>query len=531
MIFIVGSGPAGISAAVTLTAAGLPVTLLDGGIRLEEDKRAKLETLKAQPPAEWDRAFLDSFSSRVVSDKKGVQIKYAYGSDFPYAEVAELLPTKAYNTGHLTPTLAAGGFSHVWGAAVLPFTAKEISDWPVSLADLEPHYRSVFSFLPLSARSDDLEVLYPLYGAPRGHLKPSAQAEKIFTRLEANRGGLKERGLHFGLPRLAVDAAGCVYSGMCLYGCPRGVIYSCDRTLDLLRRAPSFNYLPETIVRKITEGPSGVTIHAVNRRTKLPEVLTGEAVFLGAGVLSTAKILLESFPDLPPRELKVSEYFLLPLLQSARERGVQTESLHTLSQLFLECLDPEISAQSIHMQVYTYSDLFDRALTNMLRILGPLGNAAKPLLLERLLAMQGYLHSDVSSRIALSLEGGALRLEGKKNPAGEKIIRRLGRKLWGERKNLGFTPLLPQLTVGPPGEGRHAGGSFPMSARPGPGETDRSGKLFSTERVHIVDSSVFPSIPASTITLTVMANAQRIAQSYAENRKTDVTEQEMLHHG
>jgi choline dehydrogenase-like flavoprotein len=34
-------------------------------------------------------------------------------------------------------------------------------------------------------------------------------------------------------------------------------------------------------------------------------------------------------------------------------------------------------------------------------------------------------------------------------------------------------------------------------------------------RTHIVDSTIFPSIPAPTITLTVMANAYRIAQEVA----------------
>jgi choline dehydrogenase-like flavoprotein len=34
-------------------------------------------------------------------------------------------------------------------------------------------------------------------------------------------------------------------------------------------------------------------------------------------------------------------------------------------------------------------------------------------------------------------------------------------------------------------------------------------------RTHVVDSTIFPSIPAPTITLTVMANAYRIGQEVA----------------
>ena len=89
MIYVVGSGPAGISAAGTLVAAGLPVTLIDGGIALEPQKQAELDKLSARPKAEWDRALLDSWKSKVVSDKKGVQIEYAYGSDYPYRTGAD----------------------------------------------------------------------------------------------------------------------------------------------------------------------------------------------------------------------------------------------------------------------------------------------------------------------------------------------------------------------------------------------------------------------------------------------------------
>jgi choline dehydrogenase-like flavoprotein len=42
-------------------------------------------------------------------------------------------------------------------------------------------------------------------------------------------------------------------------------------------------------------------------------------------------------------------------------------------------------------------------------------------------------------------------------------------------------------------------------------ETDVFGRLPGWKRVHLVDASVFPSIPATTITLTAMANAHRIA--------------------
>jgi len=62
-----------------------------------------------------------------------------------------------------------------------------------------------------------------------------------------------------------------------------------------------------------------------------------------------------------------------------------------------------------------------------------------------------------------------------------------------------------------PGRSYHSGGTFPMRRAPGRLETDTLGQLPGLPAVHFIDASIFPSIPATTITLTVMANAHRIA--------------------
>ena len=64
-----------------------------------------------------------------------------------------------------------------------------------------------------------------------------------------------------------------------------------------------------------------------------------------------------------------------------------------------------------------------------------------------------------------------------------------------------------------PGRGYHNGGSFPMSLNPNGPQTDVLGRPFGWNRIHLIDASVFPTIPAATITYTVMANAHRIASN------------------
>ena len=61
-------------------------------------------------------------------------------------------------------------------------------------------------------------------------------------------------------------------------------------------------------------------------------------------------------------------------------------------------------------------------------------------------------------------------------------------------------------------DGYHVGGSLPMKAKP---ESDTDTNIFGNpkgwKRIHVMDSSVFPSLPGTTIGLLAMANASRIA--------------------
>ncbi len=79
-------------------------------------------------------------------------------------------------------------------------------------------------------------------------------------------------------------------------------------------------------------------------------------------------------------------------------------------------------------------------------------------------------------------------------------------------------PLTPFARVGAPGSSFHCGGTFPMREHPRELETDVLGRPAGLRRVHLVDASVFPSIPATTITFSAMANAHRIATDAVASR-------------
>jgi hypothetical protein len=228
-------------------------------------------------------------------------------------------------------------------------------------------------------------------------------------------------------------------------------------------------------------------------------------------VIPTAQILLRSQNAFDqPLMLRDSQYFLFPIILARRTRDVQSEALHTLSQVFLELNNPRISRRSVHLQIYTYSDLIAGAVRQSL---GPLKIFTKQIL-ERLVIVQGYLHSDDSASIEMKLKHDGqrdlLELEPRLNPETRGTVKRVLGEVLGRFRALRGIVVPPMLQVARPGRSFHCGASIPMRAQPGNFESDLLGRPFGWNRVHVVDASVFPAIPATTITFSVMANAHRI---------------------
>lgn len=493
--FVIGSGPAGLAAARALLAAGRAVTMLDVGLTLEPEREAIRAGMAGKPAADWAPAARALVAPRLGA---GVPEKLNFGSDYPYRGAAGM-------AGGLRGSFAQGGLSNVWGSAMLPYAQADLAGWPVSAAELAPHYRAVLDFVPMAAVEDGLAADWPLHGTPGAPLPDGAQIKIFRAALDANRAKLGAEGLRFGGARLAVRAQDCILCGACLQGCPKNLIFSAARALD------GIDYLPGMRVTRIAEAGDGVRIFA-REANGAERVFEGARVFVAAGVLHSTEIMLRSLGR-GRAEILDSQYFLLPLLQLKAAPDVRREHLHSMASLFLELNDPAISRFGVHLQIYGYNDILAAALDQKFGWLArflPTG-----LLLNRMLIVQGYLHSAQSGRIAVRLEGD--RLEVTATPSGEALaaVKRVIGKLQGLAPALRAMPLTPLLQMALPGRGFHSGGSFPMAEHPGPGQTDTLGRPQGMDRVHMVDAAVFPSIPATTITLSAMANAHRIASAAA----------------
>jgi choline dehydrogenase-like flavoprotein len=514
---VVGGGPTAAAAAKALAAAGRPVVVVDTGLLLEPEREAARRRMAAAGPALWSAAdiALTRFSAAGTS---GAGYKRLFGSDVAFRDDGAL--KLSVDSGVAArPSYALGGLSNVWGAGVLPYTDRDLGDWPITASELTDAYRAVFEFVPYAAEEDELAGRYPLVGVPDGPLLRSAAGDQLLARLRRHAGALGEAGYHFGASRLAVrigypaPAEGCSYCGHCLDGCPYGHIYNAAETIEDLRSARLIDYRPGLHVDRVQEREGEVRIEATALDGGPGVSLSARRVFLAAGAVSTT-IILQRSGLLPARTvIHDSQTLYLPFAWIGRVGRTGREPGHTLAQSFLVLEDPAVASHPVHVSFYTYNDgLSERARAAhpyLSSLLGPTLDG----ITRRLAVGICFFHSDDSHGVASRWDESSrsVRLEPVPNSATAGIAGRLERALARSLAPIGLIPLAPLGELAPPGGGYHYGGSVPMRVTPASGESDTLGRPVPARRVHVVDASCFPSVPGGTVTFPAMANAHRIA--------------------
>jgi choline dehydrogenase-like flavoprotein len=452
-------------------------------------------------------------------------VKLHFGSDYPYRGT-EVLYSKDEERCDLQSSLAIGGFSTVWGAAALPYDRKEISHWPVPHAELEDGYRALRDIIGISGDpNDEFSEAFPHYVVPWGLLPQHPQTQRILQHFRATQDSLASAGLKFATARVMswsdAGEGSCIGCGLCLYGCPRRLIYNSAGSIERLAALPGFEYRTRSVVLAVEEGESSVEV-----RSLMPDgtVTTVKArrVFSAAGVLPSSLLALRaSGVDEGEFSVQDSQYFIVPALAwNAGPRTAEETPYYALSQFFLQIRDEGVCSHIVHLQGYPHNPFFEQAIWGRLprsfSLLSPLIRQVLP----HLVMLQGFLHSSASDTVKVAFRRAdsrfALKLSVERNPNKGKVIERVQRKLLGNSVRTRLVPLTPSTEIAEPGRSFHFGGSFPMRAAPTERlQSDTLGRPSGLKRIHLVDASVLPDIPATTITLTVMANAWRIGNRAA----------------
>lgn len=520
---IIGSGPAAAGAALALTAVpAQEVTVVDVGATLESDLNTSLARLAATAEEAWSPAdvALIARQPQHAGARPGVlPEKRIYGSDFPFRDVGQLDGITAL--GDANPSVvsgAYGGFSNVWGAQAMPFSEATFDLWPVSLGEMRPHYAAAMDEMTLAADQDDLAELFPVCDGARPLPPPGARTERVLRRYRGQRALVRSHGITLGRARLAFRAESCTRCGLCMTGCPYGLIYSSAHTFDRLRAQRRIVYRPGLLVVHLDEvdgAPHAIVRHAGTGRL---ERLTADRIFVACGGIGTTRLVLGSLGLLNRAvQLQESVQFVVPTISRHPVHDPRSLRDFTLNQfnMVFDATGEGLDLCQVHF--YEYNPAFLTSLPAPLRspAAGPLTRA----LLRRISVGLGYVPGWAAPRVAaVARRAGmgtdqlpALEISREGSDRWPPMLRDLVRAMLCVGPALDLWPVVPMISLSAAGKSYHFGASFPHGRFRSTTTTDRTGRLGAWDNVHLVDASVFPVVPATTFTLTIMANAHRIA--------------------
>jgi choline dehydrogenase-like flavoprotein len=521
-ILIVGSGPSAAAVALALEPmTEVKITVVDLGGELESERMRARSTMAGTSPDQWSPGDLELLSSPPKPSSPGqIPTKQIYGSNFPFENFGQLNAVTADQSANkLVVSGAYGGFSNTWGAQMMPYSTGTFRTWPISRRDLEPHYREILRQVPYSGESDDLEETFPLLGTPDHLPKVSHRTAAVLRRYERRRIAVRQHGVTAGHARLALKGSSCRLCGLCMTGCAYELIYSASQTFDQLRARGRVNYQSGLLVHRIEEDATGrVSVHAIESATGRLQTFTADRVFLGAGAIGTTRIVAGSL-GLTDRSITLAEsaQFMMPFISLRPIPELTQDGEFTLNQFNLFVTFDSDGKDAALVHCYPYNDIMLSSIPAFLSS-GPL-RAITQSGLRHLTVGLGYLPSWASPSVELRIgrppaEGTLpqIRVTSHENDATKPMLNRVIRQLRRSGRALDIHPIPGQTKISGAAKSYHYGGSFAMQEKVlGDFSSDLLGRVGSWRNVHLVDASVFPTVPATTFTLTIMANAHRIA--------------------
>jgi choline dehydrogenase-like flavoprotein len=528
-IIVVGAGVSGAHAALTLLERNFDVELWDVG-RVEHAYPAKglsFNDLKdsLDDPIAY---FLGSGLSALIPPASEELLRYPPSRNFltppedPLWEFESdtFFPFGSYNKG---------GLANGWGANALSFDEDDLSDWPISFADMEAAYRTVYKRIPVAGPSDDdlapyLSGVYP----SQAPVRLSSADQRMMQRYNRKKRSLARLGVRIGPARLAVITDpqrenACDYCDRCLWGCPRASIY--NPALSTLKECESykgFSYVQDRFVLSLLSSENRITgVRYLNTSTRQIHQDSCDAIFLAAGALESGAVFLrtvkDAHPDIPRETegLMDTSVVKLPFVawHNIGQPG-ETRSFQ-FNRLAMGIVNDETPwPRYLHGELLNLTSLIYHPLIEWMPFDSRLSKKLFFTLKSALGTVSLFFPDKLTAgnRQVLVEDGdqwGKTRLCYQENSERDGYVRQSIARVRSALWRLGCIPR--GVIQSPPGTGIHYAGTIPMGK--GPRKCDSSGRSNLFSNLYITDGAAFPSLPSKSITLSLAAHATRVARN------------------
>lgn len=518
-VVIIGTGPAGVSAAWPLVQSGRDVLMVDASIDAAvAPPEGEYFDLRRNDPNQRDWMFGADLASWIDGAATSPKLRVpTLRSVFEGFGDANRIETENFAA---IGSLASGGLSNAWGCGVARYDSAEMAEFPLAHADLNASFAAVSRRIGLSGKSDDdLSGYFGLddWADPAPALDD--KATRFFRLYSAGRSRKVLQGFRLGRSRLALlssDREGrraCSMSGLCLWGCRRGALYSAAQELPAIARSGAA-LRGGIIVSHLEKIASGWRICGADRHTGSLVTIDARHVVLAAGTLATTAIAWRTLKlyQTPGRVHSNPTAAFLLLFPASFGRSIQNGPAFGQLAFTLGMAgygQPAYGALFSPMHFPTIDFVrhipFSRTTARKIwRVVGPatlVGNV--------------FLPSELNDHTAELTTEGSLQIRGNQKREIADAVSSVSENWKKIARTLGAVVMPGSFKVGLPGSDIHYAGTLPMRENPRLGETDSNGELAQAPGIFVADAATFPVLSPKPHTLTMMALADRLGRHLA----------------
>jgi len=423
---------------------------------------------------------------------------------------------------HPMQSLALGGLAAGWGAGSPVYEDFELRRAGLPAGEMRPFYEQVVREIGVSgAADDDVSPHLMPPGGLQDPLEIDSNAAAIFENYRRRREGFLARGFKLGRPPVAVltralgERQPNPYHDMDFWSDARESVYRPRYTLRALQKLPNFTYINKTLaVRFHDEEDGGVVLQATDLGSNGPVTFRGRRLLLAAGAINTTRLVLRSLNRYGTRvPVLCNPYTYVPCLNLPMLGREACDRRHSLVQLTGILFPPEAPEEEVVAQFYSYRSLLLFRLAREMPLTPRLSFLMARLIVTSLVIV-GVNHPDVPSPdryLELREKNGGEEFFGSYERSDEerKVQKRRERLVLRNLLALRCVPL--QVLRLPAGASIHYAGTLPFRDGDEPLTCTPEGRIRGTRNVYAADGSPWNFLPAKGLTLTLMANARRVA--------------------
>lgn len=533
-VIVVGSGPSGVNAAAKCAQRGKSVLVLDVGYDDERSRQAipagDFLTLRRHD-AEQSRYFVGAHVS--ADELTGVRVgaQLTPPRQFITRNALELAPIRSTSFAAMQ-SLALGGLGAGWGAGTYSYNDLELDEVGLPVFDMLRSYDEVAADIGIAGPEDDdtsaeLSRFRPLL-PPH---EPDTNAGAVFGAYHRSRDRVRSMGLTVGRAPSAVlsrrlERDGMVreanpYEDMDFYSDASRSVYRPRFTLDSLLRDPNVAYRRNAFVTSFRSTNDGIDVCFKDLENGTETTVAGRRLILAAGAIGTSRIALRSLGifDRPVPVLS-NAYTYLPCVNLAMLGRPAENRRHSLAQLCGVFADPNRPTDKIVLSFFSYRSLLMFKLIKEMPLPPNLGLLTARLLLSSL-TIVGIHHPDRRA----DQKTMRLREDGAESSIDIVYKRERLERAWIDgtmrsiRRALRAMGCVALGAISPEtGASIHYAGAFGITTDRGDAlGTAASGQLHAAPAVYIGDSGNWRYLPAKGLTMTLMANARRVAAAVCDS--------------